>query len=60
MKMKADRDLFRWGGWTYFTGPFTLTSLELKQLQICLLKPKCPPAAQAKPKKDGSEGEKNH
>ena len=51
MKIKADRDIFRWRDWS-------LTSLELKQLQIKAKMPTCSKNAQAKPTEDGSEGEK--
>ena len=53
MKIKADRDIFQ-VAWLV-----TLTSLELKKLQIKAKMPTCSKNAQAKPTEDGSEGEKN-
>ena len=57
-KLKSDRDIFRWDGWTYFTGPFTIDFTRAWTAADLLIKAEIPPGAQAKPKEDGSEGEK--
>ena len=62
MKIKADRDIFRWGGWTYYTGPFNSDCTRAQTAADVLIKvkmPTCSKNAQAKPTELGQKGKKS-